>query len=444
MRPLFAVVATAFALLWIAAAQYPGYPVWPSLLAILASIWLVLPIFFGVYSLWRLVGAGLCVGAVTLFRYDMGLLSLALLSLALIAFAATQGPSSESRLHRLASVMAPFWVAAGLVLAGLAVAYLRNDVFGDFAFQMIAYPSQHYVEMRALPFPKSPREDLIKFIVYLPPLAILSFVVFMAAEYLETKASNLNRPAVWIATLIVFFAAGLYFKGIVRVSLIHMISSIIPSLIVLGFAADRLLALKRAASRAALGLPVVAALLLVAVTSLEGARHGARNAIDNLPQAMTLARSLLPGNHAAASDARCSPDPALSRARCFIVSPPEAETVRYVIAHSAPDQTILVADGVNDKTFANDNTVYFLTGRQPATKWNHFDPGLQSSEPVQAEMVADLERSKPPLVILDTQWDDSHEPNASSKHSGVTLLDDYIRQHYKEAARFEPYIILQR
>ena len=59
-------------------------------------------------------------------------------------------------------------------------------------------------------------------------------------------------------------------------------------------------------------------------------------------------------------------------------------------------------------------------------------------------MVRELENNKPPLVILDTEFENWNEPNASSKHSGITVLDDYIHQKYKETARFDPYIILKR
>ena len=115
-----------------------------------------------------------------------------------------------------------------------------------------------------------------------------------------------------------------------------------------------------------------------------------------------------------------------------------------MIDHTTSDQKILVANGINDKSFANDNSLYFLTGRQPATKWGEFDPGLQSSEAIQSRMVGELETIKPPLVVLDSEWDDVIEPNVSAKHSGVNILDDYIRQHYRVVAKYEPYVILQR
>jgi hypothetical protein len=97
MRPAYAALAAAFCMLWIAVMQFPVYPIWPSLLLILASIWILLPLFYGPYSATRLFSAGLCAGAVTLFRYDMGLLTLAIFSAALVFFSLIEPSSVGSR-----------------------------------------------------------------------------------------------------------------------------------------------------------------------------------------------------------------------------------------------------------------------------------------------------------------------------------------------------------
>jgi hypothetical protein len=92
----------------------------------------------------------------------------------------------------------------------------------------------------------------------------------------------------------------------------------------------------------------------------------------------------------------------------------------------------------------NDNMTYFATQRLPATKWSHFDPFLQNSVQTQQEMVADLERNKPPYVVLDSEFDKLHEPNGSSVHTGVHLLDDYIAQSYRWVRTFGEMRVLER
>jgi hypothetical protein len=84
---------------WIDAAQYPSYPILPCLLLILASISIVLPLFYGRYLAVRLILAGLCAGGVVLFRYDVGLLTLIILSAAFVLFDNTGVTLLDDSLH---------------------------------------------------------------------------------------------------------------------------------------------------------------------------------------------------------------------------------------------------------------------------------------------------------------------------------------------------------
>ena len=250
----------------------------------------------------------------------------------------------------------------------------------------------------------------------------------MMNKYLNRKSIKIDISEACFSSMIAVLTAGLYFKGIVRVSVPHMISSVVPALIVLGFLVDQLRSRQTSFARVALAVPVVLALIVTLVPSIYAAHNAAK-----------VARNWI----AVAGD-RCNSQNGLSRSLCFSMSAPRYQTVRYVIDNTTPDQQILVANGNDDRSPENDNSLYFLTGRVPATKWAQFDPGLQSSEATQAQMIREVENNKPPLVILDTEFENWNEPNASSRHSGVTMLDDYIHQHYKETARFDPYIILKR
>jgi hypothetical protein len=51
-------------------------------------------------------------------------------------------------------------------------------------------------------------------------------------------------------------------------------------------------------------------------------------------------------------------------------------------------------------------------------------------------MIRELERNAPPYIVLDSEFDLTREPNDSAKSSGVTLLDDYIRDKYQSAETF--------
>jgi hypothetical protein len=432
MRTVYAALASAFCVLWIAdAGNFPAYSVWPSLLLVLASIWIALPLFRGAYSVTRLVLVGLCVGGIALFRYDVGMLALVVFSTEFALFGLLERQPFDSHARRLGALLAPFWGAAGLVLIVLATVYVRYGIAQDFKFQVVTYPSAYYVEMRGLPFPMISRHKLHEMIIYFPIVVLVGVLLLIASKFKQLNLRQGRHQEMWIPILIATFAAGLYFKGVVRVSVIHMMSSIIPSFILLGLVVDRLMSRQRPFAHGLLAVPVVIAVVFAVVPSISAVRRVEVMVRDNLKAAIEV-------------DRRCDPEQGLARARCFVLPDPELAAIRYVAAHSEPDQPILVANGINDKTSANNMAFYFLAGRQPATKWAEFDPGLQNSEPIQADMVRELERHQPPLVILDTEWDDFNEPNGSAKHSGVSMLDDYIHRHYQEVKRFDPYIVLQR
>jgi hypothetical protein len=60
-------------------------------------------------------------------------------------------------------------------------------------------------------------------------------------------------------------------------------------------------------------------------------------------------------------------------------------------------------------------------------------------------MVADLRRTRPAALV---RWLDprgrADEPNASSRSSGVTLLDDELARTYGRPERFGDYVLYRR
>ncbi len=153
---------------------------------------------------------------------------------------------------RIAALLLPFWCGAAVVILPLLAAYILNGLMNDFAFQIIRFPAAHYVEMRSLPFPPIWRAD--SSIVYLPPLAIIAYITIELAHYSYGDISKGTDARKWIEFVIAGFVAGLYFKGFVRVSLIHMAPSFILSFVVLGFATERFLMGRHLLARPALAV----------------------------------------------------------------------------------------------------------------------------------------------------------------------------------------------
>jgi hypothetical protein len=140
----------------------------------------------------------------------------------------------------------------------------------------------------------------------------------------------------------------------------------------------------------------------------------------------------------------CTTNTPVTRGLCFLMDEDHMQTVEFLIQHTKPADTLYVGIPQHDRIFMNDNLTYFATQRLPATKWSHFDPFLQNSVGTQQEMVAELDRNKPPYVVLDSEFDALHEPNGSSVHSGVHLLDDYIAHNYQWIKSFGKMRVLQR
>ena len=72
-------------------------------------------------------------------------------------------------------------------------------------------------------------------------------------------------------------------------------------------------------------------------------------------------------------------------------------------------------------------------------------PGVVTTAPVQREMVADLERSRPWLVI---RWLSpvaaQPEPNGAGRATGVRILDRYLSPRYAGERRFGDSAVLRR
>ena len=437
MGRFLAGVVAAVCVLLVGELGYAAYPIWPSLFLSLLAVLPLFVIFSGRYSTFRLIASGLSAGAVGVFRYDMGILAISIVSLALLFYGFAKGTDWRVGVGRVAALLLPFWGAAALIIFPILAAYLVNGVMSDFVFQMIRFPASHYIQTRSLPFP--PIWRTASSIVYFPPLAVVAYIAVELEVYSYGDISENTNTTKWIAFLVAMFAGSLYFKGIVRVSPVHMAPSILFSFVLVGFTIRRLWSEQHLPLRPVLAVLVMAPVVCAVASGIYAVRVSRAVVLENLSEAARLVGQTEPY----AIDP-CDQSADLFRARCFFISDAERHAAEFVRSNTTPSQTIFVADGENDKTFANNNAFYFLTARQPATKWYHFDPGLQSSKVIQNQIISDLEGQKPPFIVIDAEFDAVEEPNESAKHSGVIILDDYIRRQYISIAQMGTYQIMQR
>jgi len=117
--------------------------------------------------------------------------------------------------------------------------------------------------------------------------------------------------------------------------------------------------------------------------------------------------------------------------------------IRYIQEHTAENEAIFVGLSRHDKIYVNNVLFYFASKRPPVTKWQQFDPGVQTTREIQSEMVGELQTRQPRYVVLSSEWDDVEVPSESARSSGVTVLDEYIRTNYHAVATFGPLTILE-
>jgi hypothetical protein len=116
--------------------------------------------------------------------------------------------------------------------------------------------------------------------------------------------------------------------------------------------------------------------------------------------------------------------------------------LEYVRARVPPTGALFVGVPTYSRVRAVDILLYFLSERPPATTWYQFDPGITTSPWVQHQIIADLERTQPPIVVVYLLGS-ARDPEAP-EYVGADLLDRYVNAHYRPLRTFGLYRILER
>lgn len=433
-------------LIWLAALGFYGYTVFPALFFALVSIYMLLPLYEG-----RIVGpgilwAGIAAGVVALFRYDVGVAVAAAEALVALVFLLLQPALPPGTQRRRAARFILFY-AAGCAIPTIpvATAYVMLGVTGDFWFDIVYFPTRYYAAMRSLPLPPiwlGSISGIYDASVYLP-VVISIMAAFsligpnrrvggaVGAEFVGWRHDRSWAVLQLLVLTIIFFL-----KGVVRVSPIQAALAIVLSLVLVAAIAGPQLARRENAEAIA-----AASLLVVGYITAAPLVMALAQASANLRWMAEQTASAGPNGSGYGS---CHPPPGLERLACLEASPATLDAVRYVEAITQPGDYLFVGAGRHDKIFANELSFYFLARRRPATKWHQFDPGLQNSVAVQTEMIAELKERKPPVIVLDAEFDTVNEPNASSHSSHVVVLDQFIGANYRVIKRFGDISVLTR
>jgi hypothetical protein len=445
-----AVLAAIASLVWLASFGAYGFPVFPALAAALAGLAFLVPALARGGPASRLTAAGICAGIGMLFRYDIGIATFGS-ECAILAFSGWALCDSGTSCFRTV-LRSIGWFGAGfaVVVVPVAIAYADGGVIPDLIFQVITYPARFYVKTRSLPFPGLwPPVPLIREAVYLPLVVCVAAVptLILLARYApdNRSASDDTGPLPSAQAIMPWSLLGLvdltlvfFGKGVVRASIDHMAMALITSIALTGVLA------RPVPGRGPLGrFMVMVAVAATCMLTLLIWREDLPSALSNVAWAGDPASWQLAANGMPPASGSCRAPADLQRIACFAISPDTIETVRYVRQRTSADDPVFVGLSRHDRIFVNGVLLYFVMNRRPATKWYEFDPGLQTSAPIQQEMVGELRRVKPPLIVLQSDWDAVREPNDSALSSGVTILDDYLRGAFEQVATFGTNTVLR-
>jgi hypothetical protein len=447
-RRSFALGVCAVAILWIEGVNgLTGTPVITlSLLSLVGSL-ILLPIFECKVSPARMCVVGAIAGVAALFRYDVGIALFGVYGCVIAAATYVRSDDGTGWMRRLTAALLPYIAGYALVLVPVGLVYLSAGVAQPFLHDIILYPGKYYHRGRNLPFPRIYLKGIDNLGVYLP-LVIASLSLWVSAIALprirrenvsDSKGEFEERRVV--AFLITFgvMSLAMYVKGLVRISVPHLYLAIIPSVLLVA-----VLFQYRSIVFPRLRVFIsVLALLFAVAAGWSALREMKSLHLDHasIPDVMV---RFVRGQETGVEKTWCKRESAETKGICFLSDEGHLRTIEFIEDHTSPEQKVYVGLTKHDRIFANDNLIYFASQRLPATKWSHFDPGLQNSYDIQKEMVHELDVNVPPYIVLDSEFELIREPNDSSKSTGVTLLDDYLESKYRIVETYGTMSIWQR
>jgi hypothetical protein len=449
-RTLVAAGASAVTFFWIFGVMnvYCGNALLPISLLNLIGAALVVAVFRSRVTTRRMLAAGAVAGTVTLFRYDTGIALLGIqgCAIAIGTFASVRGLST--RLRVFASTFGPCLVGFGVMVLPPAIYYLSIASIHPLINDIFVYAIKYYHRARKLPFPPLSLSHFDQSAIYTVVVIILIAISVAAIPRFRIRSNNVHNSEHTTAKqsyqgfLIVFglLALGMYYKGLVRVNLAALLLSIIPSSLLLAILIEYRSAFSRAVrvSTACFGCLFVSSAIWSARLEV-GNLRSQTSSVAHLAKRIILNRTSPP-----ILIEWCKSANPLTRGICFVTDDGRIQTIKFIRNHTMPGQKLFVGQTRHDRIFENDNLIYFATERLPATKWSDFNPDVQDRYDVQAEIVNELDSSAPPYIVRDSEFDSVREPNDSSRSSGVTLLDDYLRNEYKHVDTFGTMSVWQR
>lgn len=411
----------------LASATFYGYAVFPALLCGFAALWLSFLYLDSDKVRW-LAGAGALAGVTAFFRLDLGFYTAISIGVVLLLTWLLPPEGDDGWGARTRRLLLALAAAAGpaALLVFVFYGYLGSVAgFDTMVANLLVFPATTFRAVRHLPYPSLMPDwsiwsgpgsidsrldrmlsDYLRFYIPLLVYILAAGLLVVSAVRAARGGQRFARTDTMAAALVVF-GVGMFVQALSRYDEIHALPASLVVVILITWLARRIPAERW--SQPWIAVPAAVVLLVPIVLYF----------VSPYIDLSTIVRNFSPqGCYSTAPRAGCVP-----------VLPGQDDVVQ-ILDHQSPERGPLYA-GLprHDNVFANDVSIYFLAGRPIATRYHELHPGVTTTQTVQEEMVAELASQAPEWLVFIT-WGNPSEPNASRFSSGVTLLDEYIRDHY--------------
>jgi hypothetical protein len=402
-----------------------GYPTLP---ALATAFWCgaLLCRGEGCRSAWRATAAGVCAGLTALIRLDFGIYLLLAAGVTLLADA-----FARRREGRGVLVPAAVFGVAAAATAGVPFVLLLHAVPARLVWQeTVVFPATKLHGERALPYP-TPLSDLRALLAghLIPtPHAQLLHLLFYGslalsvceAWLLARSSASADDASQRIRLFCAVFGLALMAQALSRFDEAHLLPTALCAAVLLASRLERHRPWRRGTR---LRVPILLGLTWAITLGLALTLVGISFALRNAPPWRCLST--------------------IARASCAWLLPEQQDALRYVQNTTPPGAPIFVTNWRNDLGANSDAMFSFLAERPSPGPYNHFEPGISNTAPVQREEIAAIEAADV-RTIVRVEVTQKPEPNGSNRSSGVTLIDDYIVAHYQPVYANDVYTVLQR
>lgn len=401
----------------------------------LALLFMIISIiFFNKYlfanNIRYVVYSGLFAALTTIFRHDLGIYLILAITLTFFLSYLLNKKLKLISLKLLWLQIAMLYLGIAIILAPLVFYFALNVPFSDIFEQLIYFPVSVFPEYRSIakPIPfisvygetiASKIQSFWFSIVFYLPFIIYAFSVI--ATFSNRKAKNISSENNLETTNILLIIIGLllYNQAIIRADFEHLFPTLTISFLLFPLLFSSFSKIKPKSIILTLIIIFIAIIPFIKKIYLFAESHDETKYISL--------------SHNNLKHIIIQQDLALDY----------QEIIDFLEENSGDGEKLFICNSRNDKIFINDLMLYFVLNRQPAVKYYELHPGLVTTKIVQNEIIKELDKKTTCFIIIRKE-DEAELEKVNSEKEGSTVLDLYIKDHYKIAKELRHYLILIR